>query len=94
VILHDNICIPGEAINFVTSSNNAPTASDRFLEPINKPNTIRGGNRATATITPIRDMEAPLVKASTPALPEANHRLVFDQFSGIVAVGFRDDDFQ
>ena len=40
--------------------------------PRSSPEVTRGGNSATATITPIRVVETPVVNASAPAQPDAN----------------------
>ncbi len=40
--------------------------------PSSKPDVTSGGNNATATMTPIKAADTPVVNASEPALPDAN----------------------
>jgi len=57
---------------FAPSNTSAPPANRMSPAPSSNPPTTAGGNSATATITPITAVEMPEVKASAPALPEAN----------------------
>lgn len=50
---------------------NAPVARLKLPLPIRRPDTVNGGNYATATITPITTAGAPVVKARIAAAPEA-----------------------
>ena len=55
----------------VRNRRNAPAARWYSPLPKSKPNTVSGGSKATATITPITTAGAPVVNARTPAAPEA-----------------------
>ena len=63
-------------IILVIKSNKAPAASSYSPAPSNNPKTVSGGNKATATITPMTAAEAPVVNASTPAAPDARAKII------------------
>ena len=68
----------------VMNSKNAPIASLICPVPSNKPQTVKGGKSATATITPITAEDKPVVNASTPAHPEARARIISERFARVL----------
>ena len=57
---------------FTASSKPAPAARSKRLCPISRPTVAAGGNRATATMTPTRTLDRPVVSERAAAAPEAS----------------------
>lgn len=65
---------------FIKNNKNAPKANVNSPEPNNNPQVTSGGSNATATITPIRIVLKPTVKANAPAIPEAKAKVMLPRF--------------
>lgn len=71
-LMSKTILLARLTLTTLTSSNKpAPAASVICPEPNINPIATAGGNKATATITPTKTLESPVVKESAAAAPDA-----------------------
>ena len=69
---------------FTVNKSIDPNAWFQWREPIKSPETTRGGSRATATMTPTRACDMPLVNERDPAIPDANARMMYIKFTFVL----------
>lgn len=70
----------------VAARTAAPAASAGCPDPMSIPHAAVGGRSATATMTPTRVADAPVVNATTPAAPDARARMMSPVSTAVLLV--------